>query len=245
MSGDVPRPSALFSALEFSWPAAARRNLDGWNIREGQGGGKRVSAATLARADAPDMPDIRTAEEEMSRLGQHPLFMIRPGETALDRSLEERGYSVVDPVDFYAGSSQELAVGEPVGPDAVFGDLPLAIQTRIWDEGGIGASRLAVMKRVQGERSWILGRAHDRPAGTVFVAIHDGIAMVHALHVRPQFRRNGMGRQLMAAAAGWSARRSARVLALAVTQANGTACALYSSLGMTRAGNYHYRMGPE
>ncbi len=244
MTENVPPAEALFRTLESSWPAAARYTRDGWIIREGRGGGKRASAATSVVPDGRRLPDIGAAEEEMGRLGQPPLFMVRQGEAGLDDALCDRGYEIVDPVIFYSGNPGELAIGEPNGPDAVFGDLPLAIQARIWAEGGIGPSRLAVMKRVNGARTWILGRKDDQPAGTVFVAIHDGIAMVHALYVLPRFREKGMGRQLMAAAAGWSCRRSARFLTLSVTRANVTAGKLYRSLGMIQGGNYHYRMRP-
>ena len=244
MTENVPPAEALYRTLESSWPAAASYTCKGWIIRDGRGGGKRVSAATVAIPDGLRLPDIGAAEEEMGRLGQPPLFMVRQGEAGLDDALHDRGYEIVDPVTFYSGNPGELAIGEPDGPDAVFGDLPLAIQTRIWAEGGIGPSRLAVMKRVLGARAWILGRMDDRPAGTVFVAIHEGIAMVHALYVRPRFREKGLGRQLMAAAAGWSCRRSARFLTLAVTSANMTAGKLYRSLGMVPGGNYHYRMRP-
>lgn len=244
VTGILPPAEALFRVLESSWPAAAKYDRHGWIIREGRGGGKRVSAATAASPGGRRLPDIRTAEEEMNRLGQRPLFMIRQGDAGLDRALHDRGYGIVDPVTFYSGNPGELAVGEPNGPDAVFGDLPLAVQKRIWADGGVGSSRLAVMMRVRGPRAWILGRKDDRPAGTVFVAIHDGIAMVHALYVRPRFRGKGMGRQLMSAAAGWSCRRSARFLILAVTRDNAAAAKLYRSLGMIRVGDYHYRMMP-
>ena len=36
----------ILIALEETWPAVARHTMDPWIIRDGQGGGKRVSAAT-------------------------------------------------------------------------------------------------------------------------------------------------------------------------------------------------------
>ncbi len=75
------------------------RQLGPWTIRDGQGGGKRVSAATAHSAVNDD--DIAQAEVAMLDLGQTPLFMIRDGDAALDKLLETRGYSVVDPVEMY------------------------------------------------------------------------------------------------------------------------------------------------
>ena len=65
---------------------------------------------------------------------------------------------------------------------------------------------------------------------------------VHAIAVRPALRRKGAGRQILAAAAQWAAEQGADRLALAVTQANSGAIALYTSLGMQPVGEYHYRI---
>ncbi|MEL6679458.1 MAG: GNAT family N-acetyltransferase, partial [Pseudomonadota bacterium] len=38
--------SRLYDAVEATWPAAHMWQQDGWTMRDGAGGGKRVSAAT-------------------------------------------------------------------------------------------------------------------------------------------------------------------------------------------------------
>jgi GNAT superfamily N-acetyltransferase len=101
------------------------------------------------------------------------------------------------------------------------------------------------MERACAPKSSFLSRRDDRPAGTVFAAIHDGIVMVHALDVLPEHRRRGVGRALMAGVKRWAEQQGASHLALVVTQANSSAQALYSSLGMVRVGKYHYRMKME
>ena len=80
---------------------------------------------------------------------------------------------------------------------------------------------------------------------SVFVATDGEIAMVHALEVAPEERRNGMGEVAMRAAAAWTAANKATWLTLAVTKANVGANALYQKLGMTPAGAYHYRRAPK
>ena len=86
----------FFEAIDATWPASRIIRQGPITIRDGQGGGKRVSAAT---ADTPvSDADISAAEAEMQGLGQQPLFMIRQGETEFDQVLERRGYAVVDPV---------------------------------------------------------------------------------------------------------------------------------------------------
>ena len=234
---------ALYRALDHSWPAAAVTEVSGWIVREGKGGGNRVSAASLADPGLPggEVPDIALAEDRMSGLGQSPLFMIRTGEDPLDEALDRRGYRIVDPVVILTAPASRVAVGEPPGPDVSFCDAPMPIQARIWAEGGIGAARLAVMRRTTGPRVWILGRTAGRPAGAVFAAIHDGIVMAHALEVREGVRRRGLGASLMAAAAGWAVRNGARSLAVAVTRENTGARELYRTLGLVPGARYHYR----
>ena len=59
-------------------------------MREGRGGGKRVSSVSAVRDWEPD--DIPLAEAALAKLGQEPLFQLRNGEAALDAELAARGY---------------------------------------------------------------------------------------------------------------------------------------------------------
>ncbi|AMY71926.1 GNAT family N-acetyltransferase [Frigidibacter mobilis] len=230
----------LPAVMDGTWPAAALHRAGPWLVREGRGGGKRVSAAS---AEAPWRPaDIALAEAAQAALGQPALFVLRAGEEALDAELEARGYRVVDPVVAYAAPVAQLTT-VPVPPVRVF-DVwpPLAIQTEIWAEGGIGPERLAVMARGGSDRTALLGRINDRAAGAAFVALHAGTAMLHALHILPDQQRNGLGAHMMRGAAFWAQDRGAGNLSLVVTRENAPARALYASLGMQIVGQYHYRM---
>jgi ribosomal protein S18 acetylase RimI-like enzyme len=66
--------------------------------------------------------------------------------------------------------------------------------------------------------------------------------MVHALDVRDSHRRQGLGKNLLHAAANWAADQGATRLSLVVTRQNTAARALYARLGMEVVGQYHYRM---
>ena len=71
----MPGPEAIFAALDATWPAQRKFKVGQWCLREGAGGGQRVSAAT---AQGPvQSAEIGMAEAEMRSLGQPPLFMIR------------------------------------------------------------------------------------------------------------------------------------------------------------------------
>ena len=235
----LPGPALLSGAIAATWPAAAAWRLGPWTIRDGAGGGKRTSAATAeAAVGAGDLPAAETA---MRALGMAPLFMIREGEDGLDRLLAARGYAEVDPVNMHAAPVALLTRRTPPPVSTFCIWEPLAIMADIWTAGGIGPDRRAVMHRVKGPRTGLLGRAENQPAAAAFAAIHDGIAMVHALEVRPHLRRHGMGRHVMCQAAHWARARGATSIAAVCTRDNMAANALYTSLGMTVVGTYHYR----
>lgn len=229
----------LFAAAEATWPAAARDLVGPWIIRSGPGGGSRVNAATAAGpVGAADLP---LAEAEMRARGQQPLFMLREGEAALDSLLAAAGYAVKDPVVIRRAPVQAFAKQDRARGAVYEAWPPLAVQLDLWAAAGIGPARIAVMRRAAPPRISLLGRVGDSPAGTAFLACHAGTAMVHAIEVAPKFRRRGLGRQLILAAADWAARRGARDLALLVTAANVGANALYAALEMDVADRYHYR----
>ncbi|MGI9388820.1 MAG: GNAT family N-acetyltransferase [Boseongicola sp.] len=233
-----PTDQRLFAALDATWPAARSFVVGPWTIREGAGGGQRVSAATLNNGS--NKSDIAAAEVAMRGLGQTPLFMVRHEESKLDDWLEMRGYEIVDPVAIYVADASSLARSERSAP--IFSAWPpLAIQTEIWAAGGVSEPRLAVMSRAPADKISLLGRLGDHAVATTFVARHDDIAMLHALEVSPEARRRGVGATMMAAAASWAAKQGADTLVVMVTRDNAPANSLYQSLGMVEVGQYHYR----
>jgi hypothetical protein len=176
----VTRPDAarLFAAMEATWPPAGTRRLGAAVLRDGRGGGSRVSAATAEAGFTPG--DLDAAEAAMRDAEAAPLWQVRGSDAALDATLAARGYEVMDPVWLYVSPATPEAPPR-VSAFAVW--PPLAIQRDLWAEGGIGPERLAVMERVTGPKAALLSRSDDSPSGVGFVAVHDGIAVVHAVHV--------------------------------------------------------------
>jgi GNAT superfamily N-acetyltransferase len=228
----------LYEVLEYTWPAASNTKNGSWQIRDGKGGGKRVSATTL-NGDLSESALV-IAEQAMLDLKQDKLFMIREGDGALDALLSDQGYEVIDPVNIYVGAVAPLAVQPPRTATFAIWE-PMAIQENIWAQGGIGSARVNVMQRVSGPKTSLFGRADSRPAATGFVAIHEEVTMVHALEVLGHHRRSGMGRYLMQQAALWAQDQGAHYISAVCTTDNTPANALYASLGMTLVGGYHYR----
>jgi GNAT superfamily N-acetyltransferase len=228
-------PDLLAEVMEATWPPASTRRLGPFTLRDGAGGGKRVSAASC---EGPfSEADLDAVEAAMAE----PLMLIRETDTDLDAALEARGWRVIDPVVAYAAPVGALTAELP--PLAAFPHWPpLEIARALWAEGGVGPARIAVMERVRGPKAAVLARTGDRPAGAAFVACHGTDAMLHALEVRPDQRRQGSGQALLHAAANWAASEGATRLSLVVTRQNAAARALYARLGMSVVGQYHYRM---
>lgn len=225
--------------VDGTWPAARYQQLGPFLLRQGQGGGSRVSATS--RIGPVAEADIDAAETAMQAMGQKRIFCLRPGDEALDEMLAARGYEILDPVNIYSCPVAQLT-DQPVPPVTVFTLWePLAIMREIWAQGGIGPARLAVMDRANGPKTGLLLRHRDQPAGTAYVAIHDGIAMLHALEIASAHRRQGLGQWAMRAAAFWALDNGADTLSVICTKANKGANALYRSLGMQVVGEYHYR----
>ncbi len=229
----------VFDLLWASWPAAEARRLGSWTLRRGDGGGNRVSAATRDGPDADPAP----AEAAMRDWGQAPLFLIRPGEAALDATLAARGCVRADPTLILTVSVADIP--PPAALAAIPCAAPLACMAEIWDAGGVGPARRAVMDRAPLPKTWLLGRLENRPAGAAFVAARGPGAMLHALEVAPAARRRGLGADMVRGAAAWAASRGAATLCAAVTEANAPARALYAGLGFREAARYHYRRAPE
>ncbi|MEM7505262.1 MAG: GNAT family N-acetyltransferase [Pseudomonadota bacterium] len=233
----LPSTARLMRAVDATWPPARMVTCGGWTLRAGGGGGKRVSAAR-------GTGEIAEAEAGMAALDQPPLFALTPGEDALDKALAMRGYEMVDPVALYAQPVIELADGRDETAKVIRCAAPLRRIEEIWDRGGVGPARRAVMERASGPKQVLMARAGDRPAGCAFVACDDEIAMVHAVEVLPEYRKQGVGERLMRGAASFAADHGAAWLTLAVTEENLPANRLYQKLGMEVAGHYHYRAKP-
>ena len=236
----LPDAQTLYDVVEHTWPCAGHQGVGPFTVREGKGGGKRVSAATADARFSTD--DIPAAEEAMRALGQPLLFQIREGDSALDSALAHLGYDIIDDVTMYACPAELLMDVRPPRTAAIPVTEPMVIMREMWETGGIGKGRLDVMARAPQPKTYFISRWKDSPAGTSFLGMHKGIGMVHALEIMPHMRREGLGRWLMQRAAFWVHENGGHTLSVICTTANAAANGLYTSLGMTPVGRYHYRI---
>lgn len=239
----LPDTQKLYDVIDATWPSAGQIACGPFTIGDGQGGGKRVSSATVTAAF--DGTDIDAVENAMRKMDQTPLFQIREGDDALDTALETRGYDIIDPVTMYAIEAEKLTTERPPRTAAIETTGPLNIMREIWASGGVGPARVEVMNRACRPKAGFVSRWNDKPAGTSFIAMHDGVSMVHAVEILPFQRRQGVARWLMIRAAFWTLDNGGDTLSVICTTDNAAANILYSSLGMFVVGQYHYRILPD
>lgn len=230
--------AALAHAFERTWPAAAYADAGGFRVGRGQGGGGRVGSAR--RIGRWTGADIDAAAAIQQGWGQAPLFRVLDQDRLLADALTARGFRHGNPTAIMAAPVAALTdrAMPPVTAFAVW--PPLAIQRDIWSAGSIGPARQAVMDRVTGPRTAILGRIKDRAAGAAFVAIEGPVAMIHAIEVLPPWRRHGLAGWMLRQAAFWARDHQADRLGLAVGRGNAGAVALYHRLGFDEVGGYAY-----
>lgn len=234
---NLPTPSDLFQALDATWPPYAFHNYKGWLIREGAGGGQRVSAATLLQNT--QHYEISAAEEKMDSIGKNPLFMIHSPHDNLDRKLQTKGYNIVDPVAILVSPIKNLLSHPSTNINQILRlDKPNTSAKNIWKAGGIDQARLNIMARVTVPKTILA--ADDM--GVAFAAAYDGIAMVHAVEVAKDHRRKGVANSLMHEAIQFANDQNCQWLAVLTVRANKPANSLYEALGMVEAASYHYRV---
>lgn len=239
----MPTASEIFDLIDSSWPPERMHQEGPWIIRQDTSGSKRTMAASMVLgSDVTDaLAQLETAETTMKGLGQPCMFQIRGASDALDDALDARGYAVVDRCTIYAIRAKELA--GPI-PHATAWWLwePLEIQKEIWAEGGIGPGRLAIMDRAASPKTSVIGRVDDRAAGAAFVSGAGKLAMIHGVETLAEHRRKGVGRWMMRAACNWCLENGIEWLTLITVNENVAANALYTSIGMSAVGQYHYRI---
>ncbi|MEJ6389856.1 GNAT family N-acetyltransferase [Gymnodinialimonas ulvae] len=233
----------LFPTIAVSWPPRTAQRVGPFMVPNADAGGNRVSAARLKDPTALGITDaeLNDAEATMQAQGRLPLFQVLNHQDGLSDALDTRGYIARDHTDLLLIQAADLAAAPP--PVTAFTIWPpLAIQTEIWDAGGIDAPRRAVMDRATFPKTSLFGRINDKPAGAAFVGMSGNVAMLHALEVVPMARRAGLASTMMRAAADWARKQGAEWFSVLVTQQNTQAQRLYASLGLKAVGTYCYRV---
>ena len=84
----MTQPSAhtLYDVIDQTWPAAKKWTDGPFTLRRGDGGGSRVSAATLDGVATNQ--DVARAAQAMQDMGQPALFMLKDRQDDFDAQLD-------------------------------------------------------------------------------------------------------------------------------------------------------------
>ena len=233
----APSLEQIDALISKTWPAESILHTPPVTLRFGVGG-QRASAATV---DSPITPEqLRAAEDAMKERGEF-LFRIRHRQDDLDRLLSDQGYARRDPTNILLGPTSEILSTGRASVTAFAIWPPLGIMKNIWTENDVDEHRQAIMERAPHPKVAILGRGNAKPGGVAFASADTGIAMIHAVAVQKDLRRQKIAQSMMVAIAEWANSNDIPWIATLCTENNTIARRLYQSLGMKIVGQYHYR----
>jgi ribosomal protein S18 acetylase RimI-like enzyme len=235
-----------------TWPAEVTQEMDGWILRAAGGYSLRANSV-LALGPLPSHPQwLEEVEDFYFRRSLPVLFHVSPAsDPRLEPLLEERGYGKLLSVSLHvaetrqilrmteqAEKSAELTVHSAPLPDQEWMDVYMQYE-EFPPERRAFSERLCAAK---GPRAaYLLVRVKDRPAGLATVVTERGWTGLTNVVTGPDFRRMGVARALLCAAAEWSESMGAGKMYLQVEDKNKPALGLYAKAGFRKLYGYHYR----
>jgi ribosomal protein S18 acetylase RimI-like enzyme len=237
-----PDRAAVLAVIGAGWAPAETEALGGWEIRRGLGGGRRAGAVrALGDPGMPLEEAIARAAARQRAWGERPCFQIGPDDADLDARLAGLAYAREGISPVMVGAAAAVAEAGRGKRMVLRVTTPLVALEELWAANDIGAARQAVMARTPLPKMTLMLREDDRVAAAAFVAVSGRIATMSALLIAPAFRRRGLGRETVAAAARVGLEMGADTLAFSVEAENTGARALYEGLGLRQISQYHYR----
>ena len=227
----VPAPR-----LVFAGPFMARAFLGGT--------GRANAACSLGiPGEAVREADIAQVEAFYARLGQTSRFRATPLDpSGLRPLLQARGYHETELSQVICGPLAGFAHAD-ASADILTGPEPAWMEVLGTAEHQVPARRAEKlgMKDLLGvPAAWVLLRVESAPAACAFVTADGPLAGLFDLAVRPEFRRRGLGRRVMAAAGAWAMGQGARFAYAQVSCANHPSLALNAGLGLREGYRYSY-----
>jgi GNAT superfamily N-acetyltransferase len=240
---EIRRAEALMAE---GWPPAETLRLAGWTCGFDAGVTRRANCVLPLDHDGTDLASaLEAAEAAYAVRGLPPVFKLGPGARpdGLDAALAARGYRT-EGLARVLGRPLAGAETDPALPVAVTDTPDPAWSAIVNGAGPDRPARDAIVARIRRPRlvatTWLDGR----PAAGGLGVVLDELLLVTALVTRPQARRRGAARALLAALAEAATARGLDRLILQVEADNAPAAALYDRLGWHELYRYAYRVAP-
>lgn len=235
---------SIEAAAAVAWPPKESLTLGSWELSAGDGFSRRRNSAVPA-GPLPENLERRFSDVgEWYRVrGLPTLYRITPlCDTAVDDVLADRGLVLEAPTLVMSRSL--------VATDLVEGVAESPVVTDTWVEtelAALGIDRssigpwLATIAAVPSPASFVVPVDGGESAGAGFGVVVDALLGVFEIVVRPEYRRRGHARRLMAALHQFGTREGAQRAFLQVLEDDEPAIDLYRSLGYEVSHRYWYR----
>lgn len=233
----------VLAVASRGWRAAEDEALGGWTLRADPAGTRRAtSVLPLGQPPVPLAEALATVTDWYRARALPPRVQV-PTEARrlLDAELGERGWAPSEDTHVMAARLDALPDDPRIGAAtvtaapsnawlAVHGDASPAMRALLSRHDRVGFAAVELDGEVVG-----IGR------GT----LDDGWLGVTCVQVRPDARRQGTGRAVMAALWGWARQAGAQRSCLQVASGNRVAVEWYERLGYWVHHDYRYRTAPD
>jgi len=236
---------AIEQAAVRGWPALDSAVIDGWLWRHTSGGSVRantVAALSFTGADAEAA--ITQVERRYRAVGAPSRFTVSEVSVPadLDARLAARGYARGDD---HVTLAKPISAGTApadvieVGTDPDLGWMEVYLSGLTPDRRDVAPRLLAGLPM---PRMVFTCRRMGRTVGSGLTIADGSLASVQCMATRPEARRQGCARSMLAAIECWAAAQGCSRLYLQTGADNDAALALYRRYGFCLEGRYHTRV---
>jgi GNAT superfamily N-acetyltransferase len=230
-----------------AWPALREALLGGWLLRFSEGLTRRANSANPL--GPVSNADLSVCQSLYRRLGLPTIFRVLSLiDRAVDERLAEAGYTEEGESCVLYGAIEDIeAVHDP---DVRLLDQPnaewFAAMSALQNHSG---EQAATYRRIVGQvaipGAFAVLADEGEAVALAYGALHNGLLCYESVVTCGRRRRQGYGRRIVTALAGWGKGQGAVGACLEVEARNAAALALYDAVGLKReVYRYHYRREP-
>jgi GNAT superfamily N-acetyltransferase len=248
-----PEASPLFWRIEHAcfaaWPALREMQVDGWLLRAANGLSRRANSANPLASASGNLDAVLAACEKFYYAQNLSVILRLP--SFVDPSIQDRALQRQ-----YRSEGETLVMHTQIESARAEANTSVDISNTPTDDWFRSMSRLQnytpekydSYRRVVGliavPAGYALLRHEGRPVSASYGAIHDGMLVFESVVTDKDHRGKGHGKRMLAALLAWGRAAGATGVCLQV-QADNTAVALYTSLGLRPLYRYRYLREPE